>query len=372
MRIGIDITSIPLQPAGIGVYITYLTKSLIALAPKSGFEMLVFGRNDQQGLPEFSNAEFVACGAMTRAKRLMWEQVFLPKLLSRKGISLLHSPNYSIPVLAACRKVCTIHDLTSLNFPGRRKFWHGAYFRKMISVSAHFADFIIADSNSTRDDMIRHFPDVRSKIRTVYPSCRPIFGLEKETQSEQTSALPGLESDYFLFVSTIEPSKNLERLIDAFEIFKTRTGARTRLAIVGKMGWNYRETIAKIEKSPVTQDIKLLGYQDNQTLIALYRNALALIYPSLYEGFGIPPLEAMSVNTPVLASSASSIPEVVGDAALLFDPKDTNEIAHRMLQVYEDKELRKRLSDLGAQRARLFSWDRTARETIAIDELILR
>ena len=371
MNLAIDVTSIPLQPAGVGVYVINLTRALIMHAPKSGFKVFIFGRNNQCGMPEFQGARFVECGMMSRAKRILWEQTMFPLVLSRNKISLLHSPNYSIPVLAQCKRVCTIHDLTSLNFPTRRKFWHGLYFRKMIAIAARFADFILSDSENTRQDIIQYFPRARYKIKTVYPACRPVFNLPPETGSDLKFARLELGQGYFLFVSTIEPSKNLARLIEAFEMFRSKAHSNTNLVIVGKRGWNYHEVMSRIRKSEAVQGIKVLGYQEDDILVHLYKNALALIYPSLYEGFGMPPLEAMSVNTPVLASNASSIPEVVGDAALLFDPEDTNAMMLRMIEIYENNDLRRNLSAKGALRAQLFSWDMAAQETIAIYKSVL-
>jgi glycosyltransferase involved in cell wall biosynthesis len=371
MNLAIDITSVPLQPAGVGIYILNLARSLISIASQNGYKIFIFGRNNQSGMPEFQGAEFIACGMMSRAKRIIWEQAILPKILLHYKIALIHSPNYSIPVFAHCKKVCTIHDLTCLNFPMRRKFWHGFYFRNMIGMSARYSDFLLSDSENTRQDILRYFPKAHNKIRTVYPACNYIFNSPPEAIPDSNYIQLGLEPGYFLFVSTIEPSKNLERLINAFEMFKLKTHSNTSMVIVGKTGWNYKNILNKIKTSAAARYIKTLGYQTNETLFHLYKNALALVYPSLYEGFGIPPLEAMSLNIPVLAANASSIPEVVGGAALLFDPTDTHEMMLRMIEIYENKDLRKELAARGSKRVKLFSWNKSAQEIIAIYKTIL-
>jgi glycosyltransferase involved in cell wall biosynthesis len=282
------------------------------------------------------------------------------------GISLLHSPNYTIPLSAKCKKVCTIHDLTCFNYPQRRKFLHGLYFRKMIALSARYADAIISDSENTKADIVKYFPFAANKIRTVYPAFNPICERSGKDVDRDVPSRLGIPGGYFLFVGTMEPSKNLLRIVEAYDLFRESSTIGHSLVVVGKRGWGCKPVLDRINRSKYKSSILLLGYQPNETLGHLYRGAVALLYPSLYEGFGIPPLEAMASGTPVIASNASSVPEVVGDAALLIDPQDTHDIFERMRQLAEDKSLRSRLIGKGVERVKLFSWEKTVAETIEV------
>jgi glycosyltransferase involved in cell wall biosynthesis len=361
-KFGFNISSVPNTPAGVGIYTLHLAQSLIKLVNQSNDRLFIFGRSNQKNLKAIQNSEFIDCGRLPTAKRLLWEQTTLPKLTKRHNIDLFHAPNYSIPLRASCKKVCTIHDLTCYLFPRRRKMIHGWYFRKMIHYSVRHADAIITVSDNTRKDIEKVFKKKFSHIQTVYQG---VTMPQAHTPLNETDYGQQLRTPYFLFVSTIEPSKNVERLIRVFSDF-VKEYRNFHLYVAGKPGWGYKRIIQIIHEPETGNNIHYLGYQTNEQLANLYANAFAFIYPSLYEGFGIPPLEAMASGTPVLCSYTSSLPEVIGDAALTFNPYNDNEILRAMQTIVENEPVRNSLINKGKQQIRKFSWERSAKETLQI------
>lgn len=364
-RFGIDITSIPKTPAGVGNYIIHLAKSLIKLINQSNDRLFIFGRSDQKYSAEFKGADFIDCGHLTTFKRIFWEQVRLPGLIEQYEIDLFHSPNYSIPIRAKCKKVCTIHDLTCYIFPKRRKKIHGLYFRKMIKYSVKLADFIFVDSVNTQNDILSIFKTQQENIQVVYPGFNPLFNDQLKSKPKGLNQNIDLKRPYFLFISTIEPSKNVERLIMVFSEYVKRK-KEFHLYLAGKPGWGYSNINKMINSPELGKNVHYIGYQSNEKLVNLYSNAFALVYPSLYEGFGIPPLEAMACGIPVICSNASSIPEVVGNAALTFDPYDEDELLQAMRTISENENIRLSLIEKGYKRTEQFSWDNSANDILNV------
>lgn len=356
----LDATSIPNKPTGIGNYTLGLIRSLSQKIIND--RLIIFGRHDQNKTFGNLNATFIDCGNLNTPKRLIWEQIQLPLLLKKHSIDLLHSPNYTLPSCAKCKRIVTIHDLTSFIFPNRRKLIHGWFFRQMIRLSIKKADMIISVSENTRKDIYTIFKR-QENVQTVYQGFNSQF-TNIESKSFIYNGKMAIKNPYFLFVSTIEPSKNVERLIRSFLQFNKQNNFTHNLYLVGKLGWSYNKIIEMINSSETKANVKYLGYQTNEQLFYLYRYAQAFIYPSLYEGFGIPPLEAMACNVPTLCSNTSSLPEVVGDAALTFDPYNEQELIDAMKKISHDTILRKDLIEKGRQRCKQFSWDKTAEEIL--------
>ena len=365
--IGIDVTSVPYQPTGVGNYILQLVNALAPQVKNDGGSRLhIFGRSDQRALDELKETEFIDCGRMNRPQRMIFEQTVLPGLMVMYSFSLLHSPNYTIPFFASCKRVCTVHDLTCYLYPKRRKLLHGMYFRYMIRYSVNHADLVITVSKNTANDLRRLFRNSKVPVRTVYQGYNRMFRKMGIAQTEPILSQLGITTPYFLFVGTLEPSKNIERLIDAFRIFSSTATKAFELIIAGKPGWNVGTIFRAIEHASASCRVRYLGYIDNERLRALYSGACAFIYPSLYEGFGIPPLEAMSCETPVACSNASSIPEAVGDAAILFNPLDVISIAEVLYRLSTDEIVRSELSRKGSQRVEMFSWYDCARNMLSL------
>ena len=211
------------------------------------------------------------------------------------------------------------------------------------------------------------------KVHVIYPGYNADLFRPDLPQSESDEALQrhGLQADYFLHVGTLEPRKNLVRLIQAFDLVRRKSHEDIQLVLAGGKGWKYESIFEEIHRLNLHDSVRLLGYVPDEDLPGLIKGARAVVYPSLYEGFGIPPLEAMAVGTPVLTSNTSSLPEVVGDAAVLVDPEDVGSIASGMEDIWTDGDLRQSLQEKGWLRAQRFAWDKSARQTMDLYNRLL-
>lgn len=371
MKIAID--GYPLVPprAGIGQYTYHLIKALARVAPVHEY-VVMYPRLTRslrmREVPVFAEeCVRVVSEGRFRALRLRVQRklgIGTPVERSIGSFDVYHATNYVFThAVKRARRVVTIHDLTLVLFPE----WHPrARVNSMtheIARSLEIADHILADSAATRDDIIKHF-SVRSERISVVPlaadrSFRPLPAAEIQPV---LSAWGLVQDGYLLFMGTIEPRKNLPRLLQAVELAGSRIGP---LVIVGADGWGSDEVARHIEKLQRAGRLSYLGYVPDDARPALITGARAFVYPSLYEGFGLPVLEAMACGVPVLASNVSSLPEVVGDAGLLVDPCDVDVIARGMVRLWQDEALRHELSRRGLERARGFSWERTASQTLS-------
>ena len=265
----------------------------------------------------------------------------------------------------------TIHDLGYLHFPRAHRLLDRLYLDLSTRFNARAAAHIIADSQATKRDLVERYGVEPSKISVIYPGYdEEAFQPVREREAiEAVKARYGIAGDYILFVGTIQPRKNLVRLMEAFSLLK-RQAADLQLVIAGKKGWLYEAIFRRVEELGLEGQVVFTGYVAEEGLPALFSGARLFVFPSLYEGFGLPVLEAMACGTPVVCSNASSLPEVAGDAALLFDPLDVEGMAAAMGRVLGDERLRAELIERGLQRARGFSWEKCARETLAVLESV--
>jgi len=296
--------------------------------------------------------------------REQWE---IPRIFSQTKASLLHSPHYNIPAVLASRTIVTVHDLIHLLFPGNlpslaARFYTNTFFKRFIPRCRA----IMADSQSTRMDLNRCLGIPLERITVVPLAIAPGFTPNAREQETSLRARHPLPSSYFLYVGNLRRLKNVERLVDAYERVRKRTPGAPGLVLVGR---NYIPGFdQKIRSHPHVVWLENITHEE---LPALYACALALVFPSLYEGFGLPPLEAMASGTPVIVSNNSSLPEVVGDAGLYVTPEDTASIANAMERLLQDASLRSDLRARGLQRATLFSQEKTARQVLAVYEKAL-
>ena len=272
------------------------------------------------------------------------------------------------------RRCLTVHDLIAWKHPE----WFPsevAGYRQRWSNWIKQSNFLICDSAATKNDLLELFPEV-SENQTAVVYLGPTLkdsGHDTENRSYRAANLPPtlVGREYLLSVCTIEPRKNLGRLLLAFKKFKETTKSDCLLALVGGTGWlqDIEELLHSLGK--FSSYVVVTGYVPNEMLSSLYKNALAFVYPSLYEGFGLPVLDAMSMGVPVMTSNVSSLPEITGESALLVNPFQTDEIAEALCRIYSNSELRKDLSAAGLERSKLFSWDRCAAETMQAYEKAL-
>lgn len=361
MKIGIDFQAAQGNTTGLGVY----TRNLV-----DAFEMLNEG---QFSLTRFYRQQEKDLNTI---ERLYWENVRLPRQVRSENVDLLHVPGFSVGIQKTVPVVLTVHDLIGSKFPNQKGVASKFYWGTWLPSSLKRADKILADSEYTKRDILELTHVSEDHIEVVYPSGHE--GYEPRENSairrELFSSL-GIKGSYFLFVGTIEPRKNLNRILKAFaEFIKTEKTARHfQLVVVGSKGFAggeaYKELLANSELSE--DNLIFPGYLPLSDLNELYAGALAFLFPSLYEGFGIPVLEAMASGTPVLTSTTSSLPEVAGDAALLVDPENTREIAQAMKRFAEDKQLREQLIEKGFQNIKRFSWTKAAKQVLQVYKAVL-
>lgn len=351
MRIGIDIQTTLGEKTGFGFYVSNLVKHLKKVDNTNQY--LLFKPNTEE---DFS-----------APKRFVWDQYKFPQLAKNKQVEILHQPCFSAPVFNKGMKVVvTIHDLIAIRFGKDIPFYSRQYFGRWMPFSYRYADEIIAVSEYTKKDIVKLLKISERKI-TVIPlavdTCfKPIHNKNIIASVKQKYHITG---KYLLHLGTINPRKNLEFLIEVFADLKQ---SDLQLVITGKKGWYYEGLFDLVKKLNLEDKVIFTGYIDDVDKPALYNGASMFLFPSIYEGFGLPPLEAMACGTPVIASNTSSIPEVVGDAGVLISPTDKAGWVRETKKLLSDDEKLRTLSAMSLERANKFSWDRCATQTVKIYE----
>jgi len=362
MRIGIDARLLHYSEAGISQYILRLLEGLARLEIE---EEIVVLRSRKQQPAAMSGLPFRSLALWTPPHN-RFEQFALPLELTRLKLDLLHSPDFIPPLRRRFRSVITVHDLAFLRYP-HLLTRESAHYYAQIDQGARSADRVIAVSESTKRDVIQLLGVPEDRVVVIYEAYNPAF--RPLPAGEQVSAVRdryGLPERFVLFVGTIEPRKNLPTLLKAFRLLLDGKDSSLLLVVAGQWGWLYDEVQQTYEQLRLGQRVRFLGHVPTPELVALYNAALVLAYPSYYEGFGLPPLEAMACGTPVVAARTSSIPEVVGDAGLLVDPDDIEGLAAALWRAIDDSEVREVLIRRGLERAKAFSVDRMAKATLAV------
>lgn len=355
MRIAILADPIDNQFAGVHVYTREMVNALMRHNP--GHQLiLVRERHDPslQGVGQIivPNTRWPVGFASLRLL------VIVPWLLRRAKADVVVEPAHFGPFNLAkkIKRVTIIHDLTPILFPHYHRIHSSLLQRIFLPGILKRAWRIIANSENTANDLCRVYPVVCNRVVKIYPGVREDLMVSKESPGDEN------QKQYFLFVGTIEPRKGLLTLLEAYRLYREKTNNATRLVIAGSKGWKCKSFFRQHEKHPFKSDIIIQGYIPDPELISLYKNALALIYPSEYEGFGFPVLEAMHLGTPVIATRCSSLPEVAGESALFVEPGDSAGLSLAMETLAADPALRHQLSVKGKRQAEGFSWERFARE----------
>ena len=298
--------------------------------------------------------------------RIFWEQVVQPFALRKEDVDLLHALAFVTPLLSPCPAVVTIYDLSFLLYPESFKRFKRFYLGLFTRLSAKRARRIIAISQSTKRDVVRLLGVSPEKVEVIYCGIDEAFRPLAEDQVAAFRSKRGLPERFVLFVGTIEPRKNVTRLIEAFANLHPRQLADLKLVIGGAKGWFYQDVFARVEELGLEGQVMFPGYIPVSELPLWYNAAELFVYPSLYEGFGLPPLEAMACGTPVVTANTSSLPEVVGEAGLTVDPLDVEGLAEAMRRALEDEILWRDMRERGLQRAKDFSWTKMAQETVQV------
>ena len=354
--------------AGAGVYTYQLVRALAAL--NSAHRFAVFARPGLFDDLRSEGFEVVHVEPASRAARLLWEQTRLPRLLRAMDVDLLHSPHHSTPVIArGLPRVVTIHDVTFMLIPKRYPASRRLYMEGVTRASARLARALITPSEAVRRDVIRKLGVEPRRVVAIAEAASPQFGAIDDATVERVRLSYRLPDRYLLSVGSLEPGKNRERLIRAYARLRNE-GVEMPLVIAGQPAWRYQGDEELVERLGLSWTVRFLGYVPDEDLPGLYAGAALLAFPSLYEGFGLPVLEAMACGTPVVTSKVSATAEISGDAALLVDPLSTDEIALAMGSILSSHNLRDELRSKGIARAAEYSWARTARETLAVYERV--
>jgi glycosyltransferase involved in cell wall biosynthesis len=367
MSIYLDISAAVHAKAGLSRYAGSLACALLEEMP----EQLAFFFNvsGDASVPAWVNSQH---NRRVRAGYKPWRMVVWLGHLARLGFDrlvpgcdLFHATEHLLLPLTNCPSVLTVHDLVFQVYPERHKLLNRWYLRTALPLYCQRATRIICVSEHTKNDLIALWGIDAEKIHVVYEATDPHFKPISPEEVAVARARYGLPERYLLTVGTIEPRKNLNRLMDALAIVR-RQRDDVKLVIVGRLGWLYQDFLNKLEYSEHREAVIRLGFVPDGDLPAVYQGALATVYPSLYEGFGLPMLESMACGTPVISSRAGSLPELGGDAVRYFDPLDVEEIAAALRSVWHDADLRHSMRERGLARAGQFSWQRAARETLDV------
>lgn len=365
MRIGFDARLVYYQQAGIGQYILQLVDSLSRLPTEH--ELLVFRSRKGKPLQIRGAARQITLWTPSHHP---YESLALASELAARRLDLLHSPDFIPPFQGNFKSVITIHDLNFIHYPQFLTPESERYYGQ-IHRAVERAGHVIADSHATRQDIINLLNVSPERVTVIYLAANPVYRLITDQQEVQKAAWRyGLPADFIIFVGTLEPRKNVPTLLKALRLL-CDGGADVHLAIVGRKGWLYEDIFTSITDLKLADRVHLLQDVSNEDLARLYNAARCLALPSYYEGFGLPPLEAMACGTPVVVSDCASLPEVVGDAGLLIDPTNPESLADALERVLTDSDLAADLQQKGLHQASKFSWARAAHQTMSVYELLL-
>jgi len=365
MRIGIDARLYGPRNGGLGRYIQKLIENLEKIDTKN--EYIIFLYYDNFALYQPDNPRFKKVLAGCRWYTLK-EQFLMPYLIKKEKIDLMHFPHFNVPIFYNGNFIVTIHDLIITHFPSSRattlnpliyqiKLWG---YKLVISQAIKKAKRIIAVSQTTKRDIVKSFRANPEKIAVIYQgvSLTKLFDKKEKPLT--------IKKPYLLYVGNAYPHKNLDKLLMAFKIFLDRFEPDMRLVLVGKEDYFYYRLKKYARDLKLTNKVIFTGYVTDRELAWLYKNALLYVFPSLMEGFGLPPLEAMNFDLPVVSSNASCLPEILGDSVVYFNPNNENEIAEVIFKVVSDKKLQERLKYRGKKNVRKFDWKKCAAETLRI------
>ena len=369
MRAGIDGSPLSEARAGIGHYTLELARALAVNYPSDQFELISAKPFHPQIVEQTArdrppNLEFI--NPESSSTRGRWWSFDLPRYLRRAGLDLFHGTNYEIPLWRRRRTVVTVHDLSSLLYPQLHRKPLARRMRLRLPLAVKLAKAIITPTEAVRHELCSHLKVKPQRVTAIHEAPRAFFRPLSLDESFGTRTRLGVEDDFLLFVGTLEPRKNLLTLLKAFAQVLRDSRFRPQLVVAGGEGWLMEETFAFVRAARIGERVRLIGYVNDDELRALYSSCRAFIYPSLYEGFGLPPLEAMACGAPVIASRIAALEETIGDAAILVDPLDVQALVAAITDVCENEKQRKKLIAAGPAHAAKFSWEKAAQLTYDI------
>lgn len=355
MKIAIDIQTTLGRKTGFGFYVSNLIAHLDETDTKNNYHFLKPEHSEDFSTPE----------------RWVWDQITLPRLAKEVQADILHQPCFSTPVFYNGKVVVTIHDLISVFFGHNIPFWSRQFFGKWMPFTYRFADHLIAVSHHTKKDAMKVLGMPADKITVIHEAADEKYRVitdEKVIKALRAKYQLG-DEEFILHVGTLEPRKNLPFLVKAFAEAKPKIG-KTKLVITGKKGWYYEGLFQLVDELKLRDEVIFTGYVEDNDLPALYNAARLFAFPSQYEGFGLPPLEAMASGIPVISSNTSSMPEVVGEAGILLPPHTEHRWAEAITNILTNEKTWQQHRQLGLKQASHFSWERCAKETVAVYEKV--
>ncbi len=381
-KITIDATPVTPKPSGVGYYVANLIDALYAFQATENFQLNIVYQPSLKNwlrrdlsfpskLNHYSNLSLLPLPV--RLYNLLVASSFQPGLTYFEqylgNLDLVHGTNYSVYPCQQSLKVMNIYDLSFLKYPQYTDTVVKAYHHQ-IKKNLQWTDLVLTISESSKKDIIDYLEIEPNKVAVTplasrYLPNRTLEGLEQSVNYD-------FSHPYLLFVSTLEPRKNIVTLIEAFNYLKQKYKIEHNLILIGQKGWHYKPIFQEIASSPYQKCIHHLDYLPDQLVALFYSKADLFVYPSHYEGFGLPVLEAMTLGAPVVTSNTSSLPEVAGDAAILVDPNDVISLAEAIFCVISDRNLRSNLISKGKKQAKLYSWERTAKETLQAYRSLLK
>jgi glycosyltransferase involved in cell wall biosynthesis len=374
MRVGIDGYPLSEARAGIGHYTLELALALALLSPSDDFELVSPAPFNQASINEIEQAGLPNLHTVNpRASSIRghWWSIGLPLHLRRARFDLFHGTNFDVPFWKRGRSVVTIHDLSALLHPEKHRSRLVRRARVRMPLVVRIADAIVTPTESVKRDVCNHLGVKPEKVFATPLAARRIFKPLTPEETRSVRERLNVEDDFLLFVGTLEPRKNLITLLKAFTQLAP-SHPHLQLVIAGGEGWLMDEMRAYIDQSPIRERLCFTGYLSDKDLRALYSSCVAMVYPSIYEGFGLPPLEAMACGAAVIAGRIPALEETLGPAAVLVESLDVDALARSIRQVIEDEDHRQALQTKGLERAQMFSWAKTAGLTLDLYRQLLK
>lgn len=369
MHIGIDARLPFYQMGGISQYVLYLIQALAEIDSDNHYTVFQSRKDHRVYAPKVSHFD---TGRLWTPCHHRWERWALAAELMPRRLDVWHSPDFIPPSLPGPRRIITVHDLNFLYYPQYLTLESRRYYVDGIEWAVETADHILADSEHTRQDLISRLGTPATKVTTAYLAANPLYRQPVSgAEVQETLTAYGLHPGFVLFVGTLEPRKNVPTLLQAFARMRARHGVGVPLVLVGGKGWLYDEIFATIGRLKLSDWVHHLSGVPDQKLAHLYHAAGVLALPSYYEGFGLPPLEAMHCGCPVVVSNRASLPEIVGAAGPLLDPDDVEGWAESLAHVLQDEQRQAKMIAAGHEQASRFSWQTTAAATLEAYEGVM-
>jgi glycosyltransferase involved in cell wall biosynthesis len=369
MLIGFEASALNGVKSGVGYYTEHILSTVMKIAPEHRY-MLFSNRDLSEGWRPLGSEQLYREHYFP--VRFAWMQAILPSVLRDVRPDVCHFTNYLAPVFCGVPYVVTVHDMSLFMVPRYHTFKKLILDRTLIPIVTRRADAVLTHSESAKRDIVRILRVPPSKVSVSGAGTAGLFRLvEDRAHLEAVRARYGLHGPYILYVGNIEPRKNIRRLVRALAVLK-KWGLPHRLVIVGQFAWQYSPVFKEIERLGLRSDVVFTGYVPDEDLPAIYSAAESFVYPSLYEGFGLPLIEAMACGTPVVTANTSSLAEVGDGAALLINPRSVEQIADALFRLHVEPGLRRSLRERGLRRAADYTWEDAALVTLDVYEKVAR